>query len=283
MPKRLDRRALFASGGAAILFAVAGVSHAHTPRRGGIMRIALPREGELLMQIARGAVQEKLTEIGPDGILRPELATGWTCDEDAKRWRFDLRDGALFNDHRRFCANDAVTSLGYHFGAGRFGEVKVEHIIATGELQLEIALVQGSAHLPYMLAQTDMWIADDESSLEKMLGTGPYDVIRADEDRQFILRRRKTHPKDNEAGWADQIEAVIIPDATVRTEALRDGYVDIAAFPQGKDLIGRGNFLYYPASNDVMIAATTGVGMPARISGNSAMDDGRIALRWWMV
>ncbi len=286
MSDRLDRRALFASGGAAVLLAAAGVSQAQTPRRGGVMRIAVPRDEALLRLIARGAIQEKLTEIGPDGLLHPELATRWSCDTDAKHWRFDLREGTLFSDNRPMSSEDVVNALHQHFSAGRFGDLAVDHIIATGDLQVEVALSRGSAHLPYILAQTDMWIeatGHNESSLEEMLGTGPYDLIRANENRHFMLQRRLTHPKDGTAGWADQIEAVVIPDAAVRAEALRDGYVDIAALPQGKGLIGSGNLLYYPSSSDVLIAASTSVGMPVQVSGSNPMDDGRIALRWWML
>ena len=54
--KRLDRRALFASGAAAALLAATGASLADQPRRGGTFRLAVPREGDLLASVARAAI-----------------------------------------------------------------------------------------------------------------------------------------------------------------------------------------------------------------------------------
>ena len=76
---RIDRRALFASGAAAALLAATGASLADTPKAGGTLRLAVPRD-DSLEQLARGAVFDTLTEIAPDGTLRGELATGWHTD-----------------------------------------------------------------------------------------------------------------------------------------------------------------------------------------------------------
>jgi len=48
-------------------------------------------------------------------------------------------------------------------------------------------------------------------------------------------------------------------------------------------LLGRGDFFYYPSAQDMALAAHHGVGVPARIGSQGALDDGRIAVRWWMV
>ena len=63
---RMDRRALFASGAAAALLAATGASLADTPKKGGTLRLAVPRD-DSLEQVARGAVFDTLTEIAPDG------------------------------------------------------------------------------------------------------------------------------------------------------------------------------------------------------------------------
>lgn len=64
---RIDRRALFTSGAAAALLAATGAALADAPRSGGILRLAVPRDGDLMDHVARGAVFDTLTEIGPDG------------------------------------------------------------------------------------------------------------------------------------------------------------------------------------------------------------------------
>ena len=60
--RRMDRRALFTSGAAAALLAASGLPALATPRRGGRLRLAVPRDGSL-MQLAKGAAQDNLTEI----------------------------------------------------------------------------------------------------------------------------------------------------------------------------------------------------------------------------
>ena len=108
---RLDRRALFASGAAAALLAASGLSAETLPRRGGRLRIAAA-DGQGVAAVARGAVFETLTEVAPDGLLRGELATGWHGSADARHWRVDLREGAVFHDGRPLTADDVLATLG---------------------------------------------------------------------------------------------------------------------------------------------------------------------------
>ena len=60
---RIDRRALFTSGAAAALLAAAGGSVSASPKAGGVLRLAVPREGGMLEQAARGAIYDR----DPDG------------------------------------------------------------------------------------------------------------------------------------------------------------------------------------------------------------------------
>ncbi|MEX0302029.1 MAG: peptide ABC transporter substrate-binding protein, partial [Leisingera sp.] len=90
------------------------------------------------------------------------------------------------------------------------------------------------------------------------------------------------HYKSGTAGWADAVEIIVIPDAAVRAEALRDGYVDVAALPEPRGLLKRGEFLYHPSSSDMALAARHTVGIPRKVGQRSTLDDGRIAERWWL-
>ncbi|MEM6342089.1 MAG: peptide ABC transporter substrate-binding protein, partial [Pseudomonadota bacterium] len=85
--KRLDRRALFASGAAAAVLAATGISAA--PKRGGRLRAALsgaartdswadPASGLFMRVAGQGILFDTLTEIAADGTLRSELARSWT-------------------------------------------------------------------------------------------------------------------------------------------------------------------------------------------------------------
>ncbi|MDX2483578.1 MAG: ABC transporter substrate-binding protein [Pseudodonghicola sp.] len=275
---RLDRRALFTSGAAAALLAATGVSLDAAPRPGGRLRLAVPRDGSL-EQVARGAVFDGLTEIGPDGVLRPELATGWTGSADARQWRFELRDGVVFHDGTTLGITDALASV-------RAWEVPgLIRVEAERPRTLLLELATGDPDLPYHLAAPGRVIAAAgriDKTPGMAVGTGAYRPDSARDSRHFRASKVADHYKQGQAGWADSIEIIVIPDATVRAEALRDGFVDIAALPQPEGLLERGAFRYHPSAENMALAARRGVGVPSKIGTRAALDDGRIAERWWI-
>ena len=271
---RIDRRALFASGAAAALLAATGASLADTPKPGGTLRLAVPRDDSLEL-VARGAVFDTLTEIAPDGTLRAELATGWQTDAEARVWSFDLRDDALFHDGAFLDVADVTAVL---------SELGQTEALAPNRLRLELA--QGNPGLPFLLADSRFVITragQDVAPLHAANGTGCYRVERAEDDRHFLGRRVQGHYKDNQAGWADAFEVIVIPDASVRAEALRDGYVDVAAFPDRADLRGTRGLRFHPSDSEMALAAAANVGMPRQIGRGRSLDDGRLAERWWLV
>lgn len=279
--KRLDRRALFASGAAAALLAATGGAFAQTPRRGGALRIAVPRDGALLDQVAYSSVLDQLTEIGPDGILRAELAVAWNSDEEARLWTFDLRSDAMFHNGQPLTAADVVASLNRHFTA----EV-LQHIFVDEKARVSVLLNEGNPQFPFLLAQSGCWITPQgvlPTDLSMLIGTGLYQVERAQAGRSFRAQRVAEHYKDGVSGWVDTVEVVVIPDAAVRAEALRDGFVDVVALPDAEGLRRRGSFLYHPDEAEMALAAAATIGMPERVSRNAPLDDGRIAERWWVV
>ncbi|AHD02587.1 ABC transporter substrate-binding protein [Leisingera methylohalidivorans] len=278
---RIDRRALFTSGAAAALLAAAGGSVNASPKAGGVLRLAVPREGGMLEQAVRGAVYDTLTEIASDGLLRGELATGWHSTQDAKTWTFDLRAGVTFHDGTLFAAEDAAASLATQGIAG----AEVQAITALGSRQLLIELTQTNPHLPYLLAGADQIVAPGGElpvPLSDAIGTGCYKVERAQEGRHFRACSVEHHYKSGTAGWAQTVEIIVIPDAEIRAEALRDGYVDVAALPEPRGLLKRGAFLYHPSSSDMALAARRNVGIPRTVGRRGPLDDGRIAERWWL-
>ena len=279
--KVLDRRALFASGAAAALLAATGGAFAQTPRRGGALRIAIPRDGALLAQVAYGSVLDQLTEIGPDGILRPELALRWNSEDGARIWTFDLREDAIFHSGQALTVQDVTASLLRHFEAGVLQDVS-----SLGQNRVRVTLHEDNPQFPFLLAQSACWITpqgDLPMDLPALIGTGLYHLERVQDGRSFRAQRVTDHYKDGSAGWVNTIEVVVIPDATVRAEALRDGYVDVVALPDPEGLRPGGTFLYHPDATEIALAAASTIGIPSRIAQNAPLDDGRIAERWWVV
>ncbi len=270
---RIDRRALFTSGAAAALLAATGASLADTPKRGGTLRLAVPRD-DSLEQVARGAVFDTLTEIAPDGTLRGELATGWQTDAQGRVWTFDLRDDVRFHDDQPLTVEDAVATL------ATLGQAEA---LAPNRVRLE--LTEADPGLPFRLADSQFVVTrrgQAVTPLQSANGTGCYRVERAEDERHFLGRKIAGHYKDGLAGWADAIEIIVIPDANVRAEALRDGFVDIAALPESGTLRATRGLRYLPDESSMALAVAAHVGLPRQIGQGRALDDGRIAERWWL-
>ncbi|WP_171133605.1 MULTISPECIES: ABC transporter substrate-binding protein [unclassified Ruegeria] len=270
---RIDRRALFASGAAAALLAATGATLADTPKQGGTLRLAVPRD-DSLDQVARGAVFDTLTEIAPDGTLRGELATGWHTDAEARVWTFDLRQDVLFHDGAALDVTDVLAVL------ARVGQAE-----ALSPFQLRLELADSNPGLPFLLADSPFVITgagQEVSPLHAANGTGCYRVERAEDNRHFLGRRVDNHYRAGTAGWADAVEVIVIPDPSVRAEALRDGYVDVAALPDAAGLKGVRGLRFHPSESDMALAVASMVGLPRQLGQSRALDDGRLAERWWI-
>ncbi len=279
---RLDRRALFSSGAAAALLAASGVSLEAAPRPGGRLRLALPREDGSLGRLIRGAGFDTLTEVAATGALQGELARGWRADTRARTWRIDLRPGVTFHDGRGLSAGDVVASLRAHRARGRLA---FDAVRAEGPLGIALDLARGNPDLPFLLADPALIVcAGGQVDLppDRAVGTGCYRVERLRPGRYYLGVKVTGHYKAGRAGWLDSVEALVIPDAAVRAEALRDGFVDVAALPHPRDLRDRTDLVFHPSAGDMALAARRTVGMPRPVGSRGALDDGRLAERWWV-
>lgn len=276
---RLDRRALFASGAAAALLAATGTSVHGSPKRGGTLRLAIPRDPDLMQSLARWARFDALVEIGPDGILRGELATRWQSDGSATRWAFDLRQDAAFGGGTPVGVEDILASLSRGLDAQA-------SVWVDGDARVVVELAQANPHLPYVLA-SELCVVTPGGQIADPWGTaagsGCYGITRANEGRDFRAERREGHYKSEQAGWLDAVEVAVIPDPEIRAEALRDGFVDVAAFPADQTLRSRRDLTFHPSVDDMQLVAHHGVGVPRTIGNFSALDDGRLLERWWMI
>jgi len=270
--KRLDRRALFASGAAAAFLAAAGVSAGPLPQRGGKLRLALSGAARtddwmqgngLFMQVARqGLVYETLTEVAADGTLRGELATGWRS-VDGTVWDFDLRRGVSFQDGAPFTAADVIHSL------GALGEV--QRLAAD---RVRIVLAQADPALPFTLARAAHVIRPGHAP-DAGIGTGLYRVRHFSAGQQLLADRVPAHWKDGHAGWFDTVELVSIPSAPVRVQAVAEYLVDGADVADAGALRGFDDIAVWDGQ-----AVARSVAMPAAL-GRGLFDDLRAPQRWW--
>ena len=239
--RRISRRDLLGLGAAAGVVAVSGAPAHALPERGGSLRLGLAGRGHrrfdgrrpfdpIMRVVGHGAVFDCLTEIGADGAIRGELATGWEASADARAWTFRLREDAVFHDGRPFGADDVVATLRMHMGgsaaavAGLIAQVR-----RMGPHEVLIVLREGTPGLPFLLSDPQLVMLPalgPERAMAEGIGTGLYRMEPGRTAERAVLRRVERHWKDGAAGWFDRVEVLRIAAPAARLEALKSGRVD---------------------------------------------------------
>jgi hypothetical protein len=298
--RRISRRDLLGLGAAAGVFAASGVPAHALPERGGSLRLGLTgrpmgafdgrRPFDPIMRIAgHGAVFDCLTEIGADGAIRGELATGWEASADARVWTIRLREDAVFHDGRPFGADDVVATLRMHMGgsaaavAGLIAQVK-----RTGPHEVQVVLREGRPGLPFLLADPQLVMLPahaPERAMAEGIGTGLYRMEPGRTAERAVLRRVERHWKDGVAGWFERVEVLRIAAPAARLEALKTGRVDAVNMADpgwAPDVRRHGRIALTAAGAGVRELAVEGPGadaVAARLKGDAAEAPGAVALR----
>ncbi len=271
---RFDRRALFATGAAAALLAATGVSLEAAPRRGGHLRIAVPRTGEGLGPVALAAVFETLTELTPEGVLRGRLATHWHGSSDGLEWDLTVRPGVEFHNGQALGAEDVATSL----EVAPIGLPGLRNIQVIDPLRIRLRLADSDPHLPIRLAQADCVIRPAGDTGSGLVGSGLYAVRHAATGGGMTAARVENHYFAELAGWADRVDVVTMSDPDVRAEALAQGLVEAAVFLNAKEANSAAGLRCYPQTGGPALVLTERIGCP----GPTAGLDTRIAERFWL-
>ncbi len=234
---RISRRTLIRTGAAASVLAATGFGSAAAPRQGGTLRIAAPGpagsapwgKGDLFGRvIAPGSVFDCLTEVGPDGQLRGELAESWLARKGAQIWEFSLRAGVHFHNGEALVAGDVVESLRPHLGP-RGVLANVARLRETGIGTIQIRLRSADPQFPFILAHPSLVIRPRAADPKSIIGTGLYRVSEFVSGEMARLDRVVGHYRDGQGGWFDAVELLHIGRPDGRLEALQNGRVDVAA------------------------------------------------------
>lgn len=175
-------------------------------------------------------LRNNLTEIGPDGQLRAELATEWEASADAATWTFTLRDGVEFHNGKSLTADDVVESFRHHMGpdsgsaaSGLTGQI-TEVMNDGGKVVFK--LVGGNADWPFIVSDYHLPIcpAKDGGGIdhESGTGTGGYKVVRFEPGVNTVVERFANYWK-SDAAYFDSIENLFVADVAARTSAVMTG------------------------------------------------------------
>ncbi len=238
----LGRSAALGIGLAAAGSLLSTAARAQGPVRGGTIRLGMQGgastdsldPGLATNQVAAIVCHlwgETLVWLAPDGSPIPVLAEGWSASPDAKTWTFKIRKGVQFHNGKTLTPEDVVATLERHSDAsaksGALGVLKgVETIKAYGETVV-ITLKEANADMPFLMSDYHLVIQPGgaKDNPEAAIGTGPYKLAASEAGVRYNATRFEDYWDRENAGFAEQVEVVVINDATARIAALQGGQV----------------------------------------------------------
>lgn len=143
----------------------------------------------LRMQVAEALVGTDL-----EGKAAPGLAEHWEVSPEGLQWRFFLRPKAYFHDGSPVTAESVVMNLQHALEQpGVLAMAPIASISAATPQEINIALSQPYAMLPILLAHSSVIILapaayNEKGHVRKMLGSGPYQLVRQTLPQQFELK-----------------------------------------------------------------------------------------------
>ncbi len=220
----------------------AGRARAATPKKGGVLIMGVPtadakdsldptKLNTTANLVAAFAVYDLLVNRDTDLRPIPMLATGWTPNDNATEWVFDLRSGVTFHNGKDFTADDVIYSLSRHTAEGSESPTKsflsqITSMQKTAPLQVKFTLASSNADFPITLSDTRVPISpagvDDFSGA--VYGTGPFKVATYDPSNRVEFVRNDDYW--GEVANVDTFEMIGIGDPTARVNALVAGDIN---------------------------------------------------------
>ncbi len=246
---RLNRRefSIGAAGSlaAAHTFLGAAPAAAAAPTKGGHVRIGAAEgstsdlldpapDSSAFITLLSSTYLSQLTEVDPNGNLKPQLAESYESNSDATQWTFDLRKGVEFHDGKPLVAEDVVATINHHRGEDSQSSMKafaeqVSDVKADGSHRVILSLNEGNADFPFILSTGSFSILpskDGKAMPTAGVGTGAYILDSVDQGVRAELRRNPNYFNSDVAHF-DTAEIVVIADAVARNNALLSGAVDL--------------------------------------------------------
>jgi len=223
---------------------LSSAARAEGPVRGGVLKAGLVGgESTNSLDPATFASQvpysfgrswgELLLELKADGGLENRIAEEYGASADAKEWTFKIRKGVEFHNGKTVTADDVLATLERHSDenskSGALGIVKgIDRMKVDGD-NLVISLKEANADLPYLLADYHLIIqpGGGKDKPDAGISAGPYKVAVNEPGVRHVGERFANFWNKDNYGFADQVEIVVINDATARIAALQSGQVNI--------------------------------------------------------
>lgn len=214
------------------------------------------------------SLYNNLMEVDEQGQLIPELATA-AESEDARTWRFPLREGVTFHNGKSLEPEDVVASFNHHRGedttSAATGLVKQIKEIRIDGNTVVFELVGPNADFPYLVTDYHLGILPSEGGAladpNGGIGTGGYILENYEPGVRLQLTRNPDYFKEGRAHF-DDVEVIAIIDGTARQNAVMTGNVDAIdrVDPKTVSLLGR-----VPTLNIVELTSSLHYTFPMRL------------------
>ncbi|WP_376870326.1 ABC transporter substrate-binding protein [Albirhodobacter sp. R86504] len=223
---------------------------AQEPIKGGTLKMGLGGGGStdsLDPALASNAVTfhvmrtlgEPLVDVTADGQLEMRLAASVESSEDAKTWRFQIRQGVEFHTGAPVTPADVLATLERHSDenaqSGALGIMQgIESMSVDGDWVV-VNLTTANADLPYLMSDYHLQIQPNggRDAPDSGVGAGAYKLVSAEPGVRYTFEKHQNY-WDTTRGHYDAVEFIIINDSTARMAAVQSGQVHVANLVEPK-------------------------------------------------
>jgi len=237
-----------AVGATTLLGAPLASAQTATPKRGGVLKLAVPSAARRLDPATHGANEEfiisqaifnNLVRVDAKLSPQPELASDWKTSEDGKSWTFNLRRGVKFHHGRELTSKDVEFTIKRllnpqtaSMGRSLFG--LVQNIETPTPYSVKFDLAEPYSDFPMMFGAVYARILpfDAAADVSKTpIGTGPFKMKEfVPADHVTMVRHTEYWEKDaagNQLPYVDEFRQLTIPEQAAQIAALTSGFIHI--------------------------------------------------------
>ncbi|MGN6469238.1 MAG: ABC transporter substrate-binding protein [Rhizobiaceae bacterium] len=190
---------------------------------------------------------ELLVDTNPDGSIDYHIAESIGSNKDATVWTMKIRKGVEFHDGKPVTPADVVATLERHSDAksksAALGILQGIKSMKTDGDEVVVTLKDANADFPYLMADYHLVIQPNggKDNPNAGISAGPYKVTVNEPGVRYGGEKFKNYWRGDKLGHADQVEIIVINDATARTAALQSGQVQMInrVEPKIVDLVKR--------------------------------------------
>lgn len=199
-------------------------------------------------------VYDTLTAVNARTEPRPQMAEGWSVEDDGRSWIFTLRPGLFFHDGEPVLAKDCVASITRWAKRDSFGQVlwaSTDALEALDDRRLRfrlkepfpyLALALGKSPSPAFIMPERMARVDAFTQIREAVGSGPFRFIPEEWNpgqkavwAKFDRYQPRGDAPDGLAGAKvpklDRVEWTVISDPATAASAMQTGEQDYWEYP----------------------------------------------------